>query len=371
MSDNHESYYKEPRLQSQVKANIVVKYFLAWSKVIMPVAQKRAETIGYTDLYAGRGKFDSGEPSTPLLLLQAAIDDDDLRQNLKTVFNDKDPQLVHSLKEAIAILPKIELLKYPPIVVNQIVGASVAENIANRDNRPPTLTFIDPYGYKGLSVELFEATVKHWGCECIIFFNYNRINPAMNNDSVRDLIDEIFGTQSAEKVRAQLASLSPQEREELIVKELTQVLKRNDRLVSWFRFTTPSGSRTSHYLIHCTKNATGYKIMKEILSVYSSGSVRGVPSMEFNLQKERQPTLIEMSDPIGDLANELAHTFEGRTLQRIEIFNVHHIDRPYIKKNYKDALLQLERAGRIEANPANRKRNTFADNVYVTFIPHE
>jgi three-Cys-motif partner protein len=40
----------------------------------------------------------------------------------------------------------------------------------------PTFAFIDPYGYKGLSLGLVHAVLKDWACECLFFLNYNRIN---------------------------------------------------------------------------------------------------------------------------------------------------------------------------------------------------
>jgi hypothetical protein len=51
------------------------------------------------------------------------------------------------------------------------------------------------------------------------------------------------------------------------------------------------------------------------------------------------------------------------------IFEKHHMGRPFIKKNYKDVLKQMETKGAINCEPAvgDRKKNTFADPVVVTF----
>ena len=56
-----------------------------------------------------------------------------------------------------------------------------------------------------------------------------------------------------------------------------------------------------------------------------------------------------------------------------EIFNAHHVDTPYIEKNYKDALTELEASGTIITEPPAHTRRkvrsvvTFADTVKVTF----
>ena len=53
----------------------------------------------------------------------------------------------------------------------------------------------------------------------------------------------------------------------------------------------------------------------------------------------------------------------------VDVYNRHHVDMPFIKKNYKDALFELEIKGKIIANPAldQRRKRTFADRTVVTF----
>ena len=52
-----------------------------------------------------------------------------------------------------------------------------------------------------------------------------------------------------------------------------------------------------------------------------------------------------------------------------EIFDRHHVGRAYLEKNYKEALMSLEKKGQINANPpaSERRAKTFADKVVVTF----
>jgi len=62
--------------------------------------------------------------------------------------------------------------------------------------------------------------------------------------------------------------------------------------------------------------------------------------------------------------------FKGQCLKRIDIYNKHHIDKPYIRRNYKDALLIMEQNDLIETNPpsSGRKPGTFSETkVLVTF----
>jgi hypothetical protein len=69
----------------------------------------------------------------------------------------------------------------------------------------------------------------------------------------------------------------------------------------------------------------------------------------------------------------LLTAFAGRKLTMDQIYQEHSIGRPYIRKNYKEVLRQLEAAGKIITFPPAAQRRkvkgevTFADDVLVTF----
>jgi hypothetical protein len=138
-----------------------------------------------------------------------------------------------------------------------------------------------------------------------------------------------------------------------------------------FCFKNDSGTRTSHYLIFVSKHILGYGIMKEIMGGESSSSEQNVPSFSYCLADKKMPLLFELSRPLDDLEGMLLVDFAGRTLRMKEIFDNHHVGRPYLKRNYKDVLLQLEARGKVVVDPpANmRHANTFGDAVTVKFHP--
>jgi len=103
-------FFEETKEQSLVKSTIVSKYFWAWAKVIIPTAKKYGDKIAYIDLFAGPGRYKDGTKSTPLLVLEKAIDDPDMRQMLVTIFNDANEDNSRSLEKAIKALPGIDTL---------------------------------------------------------------------------------------------------------------------------------------------------------------------------------------------------------------------------------------------------------------------
>ena len=369
------SFFQESRNQSRLKSIIVTKYFAAWARIIIGSIKKQSRSrsdrrIAYIDLFCGPGRYSDGTDSTPLQVLKMACQDPDLREHLVTIFNDKSSEHADSLQNAIDAVPDISILRYPPRVVNIEVGDSIA-SVFEKTRFVPTLFFVDPWGYKGLSLRLVDSIIKDWGSDCIFFFNYNRINMGLTNQAVKDHMDALFGATRATTLREQLDPLRPDQREVAIVEELCRALKDlGSKYVLPFRFKDDLGSRTSHHLIFVSKHFRGYEIMKDIMAKGSSESEQGVSNFEYNpatsLSAFRQPLLFQFSRPLDDLEEMILERFAGRTLTMDGIYKSHSVDTPYIKRNYKQALIILEKAGKLKASP--HRAGTFGDGVIVTFF---
>ena len=358
-------FFEEREDQSEVKARIVSKYFYVWAKIIAPRA--RVQRIGYIDLFAGPGRYKDGSASTPLMVLERAIADPALRGSLVTMFNDEDPEHTKNLAGEIAKLPGIEFLKYPPKVRTGNVGESIAANLKSV-SLIPTFSFIDPFGYKGLSLGLVQGAIKDWGSDCVFFFNYNRINAGISNELVDEHMDALFGAERAARLRAAVKGSTPTQREALVLEHLAQAIKElGGRHVLPFRFRNESGKRSTHHLVFVSKHVKGYEIMKEIMAKESSTHDQGVPSLEYSPADASTPLLFSLQRSLERLVDELAVTFAGRTMTMVHVYNQHHVDTPFIKKNYKDALIALEAQKRIGVEPAKRRTGTFGDDVVVKF----
>lgn len=371
MVDN--TFFEESREQSQIKARIVAKYFWAWAKVITPSAKKYGNRIAYIDLFAGPGRYEDGTLSTPLLVLQKAIEDPNMRDMLVTLFNDRDAKNVGKLTEAIAALPGIETLKHKPQVSNNVVGEEIAKRF-EEINLVPTLFFVDPWGYKGLSLKLINSVLQRWGSDCVFFFNYNRVNMGLNNEAVREHMDALFGKQRADVLRTRLSGLGSEEREMLIVEELSKALQdMGAGFVLPFTFKDGRSNRTKHHLVFATKHFKGYEIMKGIMAKESSERIQGVATFEYSPATEKYPTLFEMSKPLDDLGAMLLDDFAGQQLRMKDIYLQHSVGKPYVDNNYKRILAALEADGKIKASPPAEERQkrkgevTFADSVMVKF----
>jgi three-Cys-motif partner protein len=374
----NKEFFQEQREQSLIKARIVSKYFSAWANVILGVKKRfpqHDQRMAYIDLFAGPGRYDNQSKSTPLLVLDTILANPDLRNRMVTLFNDKDTVNIDSLKTAISELEGINQLKYPPKFYNAEVGDEIAEMFGEM-NLVPTFFFVDPWGYKGLSLNLVSSILKDWGCDCVFFFNYNRINMGVSNDAIKAHMVSIFGEDRLSTVREECEKTSvPTEREMIVVQALCEALKNNgSRFVLPFRFKNDEGNRTSHHLIFISKDFRGYDIMKEIMAKESSDTVDGVANFEYNPQDVRykQGSLFDMlSRPLDDLRDMLLIDYAWQTVDFTQLYESHSVDKPYTRKNYKDVLRELFDEGFISAeNPSTHKlprKGSFSDKMRITF----
>ncbi|WP_039944450.1 three-Cys-motif partner protein TcmP [Thermicanus aegyptius] len=365
-------FFEEITESSEVKSEIVRKYFGAWANIM----KSRSTKMVYIDLFSGPGRYKDGSESTPLKILKQIIQNPALREKMVTIFNDKKESYAKNLMNEISKLEGIDSLKYKPLIVNTEVGDEIV-NLFESINLAPTLAFIDPWGYKGLSLRLIRALVKDWGSDLIFFFNYNRVSMGLNNSSVTECMNNIFGEERVIQLKEEVKFMSPYERELTILNSLAESLSDQAKYyVLPFQFVNAKKNRTSHYLIFVSKHELGYTLMKEIMWDHSSEKEDGVASFSFIplSQEYQQLSILSLySRPLDELGIELMRKFSGKTMSVLEIFKKHHVGTPYILRNYKEALSRLEEQKRIKVNPPAEKRRmrkgkrTFPDTTIVLF----
>jgi three-Cys-motif partner protein len=370
-----QNFFDEQSEQSQIKAAIVTDYFWAWANVIIGAQQRyprHAQKIAYIDLFAGPGRYQDGASSTPLMIMERAVADPKIRDRLVAIFNDKDEANTKSLESEIRKIPGIDQLKFKP----EISTGEVGDNLISEFQRAkliPTFLFVDPFGYKGLSLQLVQSVLKDWGCDCIFFFNYNRINPGLSNPVVDERMDELFGSVRANRLRERfkMQQVKPHEREAFIVEEMKAALEEmcgDEGYVLPFRFRNPEGTRTTHHLFFVSKDFKGYEIMREVM--YKHSHKQGtVANFEYNPADARWPSLFEFVRPLGDLEDMLLGDLSGTSTRFRPLFVSHSKGKSFVERNYKAVLCRMEREGKIRMDPPfdKRREGTIGEKVLITF----
>ena len=374
MPDNN-IFFSDQTEQSRVKAHIVSSYFRAWSYVI----KKWNAPMGYIDLFCGPGKYEDDQQSAPLLIINSTLEDPILASKMQFIFNDNDPNNIATLKEAIASIPGSDILKNRVHFYDQTVGQDFYSRI-NIPANMPILSFVDPFGYKGITLNLIDRLISNSGSDCIFFFNYNRINMALSSNTKFDeYLNGLFGAKRTQELKQQLSLLQPAQREPVVLNALIESLRESKgNYVLPFKFYSTDMLRTSHFIIFVTKHPLACKIMKQIMYTNSAKDCDGVATFSLEDRKNFGEGFQQISlfnRPIDDLQLELVNKYHGMQVIVKDICDKVDSDfsNHYIGKNVKDVLKRLEIDGKIEVLSGRKQKMrkgelTMPDGAVIKFL---
>jgi three-Cys-motif partner protein len=375
-----DTFFGKASEKSIVKTRIVYEYFGAWFNVLKSTPNQR---LAYIDLYCGTGVFGNGVKSTPILILEQAVNDEDMRSRLVTLFNDDNEDHVRALQAAVTNIQGINGLRYQPKFWNKRVEGEVAEHFKTID-LVPTLLFADPWGYKGLSLDLIKCVLRNWGTDCIFFFNFNRVNMHLGQPLMDRNMNDLFGEQRADELRRQLDHIdNPPDRERAVIHAIAEELKTfGVRYAPYFMFTNDDGNKTSHHIILASKSPLADRMIRRIYAKWSSSTDGGIASFGFNPVEKRRASgpkqaslfdLLSDADPIDDLGEELLEEFASRCVNVVEImaeYTPQHPGSKFTDSNFKAALIRLIDKGCVTLPEGTKRRpKTLADHITIIFPP--
>jgi three-Cys-motif partner protein len=345
-----QDFFKEKRSASEIKSEILNAYFKAWAAILLAGQRfKRVNKLLYIDLFAGKGVYDDGKPSTPIKILESIYASEgtfvDMNSAVQTIFNDKDSNLAAALKRNIESLPFYDKLVNKPLVANEAASQEILDSLVA--GQTPSLTFIDPLGY-GYTQQMLLTSVQQWGSDLFVLFNINRIRAAVSNRKVESNMFGIF-SEKLDSIRDFYdENESPALREKFILEMFESIFGDRGFKTLRFQVNFPGRNQTSHYLYFVSKVNIAITRAKEIMSKYSDVQQDGVPLFGANIPQDGIffPSAHEFS--ISNLRNEIDSnraSFNGKTLE--QIYDAHNYGTHYIKANYKAAVAELMEANLV------------------------
>lgn len=365
MSDNKD-FFENQTISSKIKASIVSEYFPSYCKIIAKKIQPKS--IRYIDLFAGPGMYNDGNPSTPVLIGNYCEKDAFLKQNVKMIFNDN--VFGKQLEDNFTSKFGSDTFNHPPHFGKSTVGENpeitkflVKDTHVNKVNETPSLLFIDPFGYKGIETKVLSEFLKNWGNEIFIFVNTKRIHPALINDKFEELMNDLFPTTLNELRNNRQYKSSVGERLSLIIdslgKEYSKLLNEQIYYTA-FKFQEEDIDATSHYILHITKGAKGFELIKTIYNDFANiGTIfDGVNTYTFDAKHYENPVeeLFDVkSENIDKLKDELYGEFKGKELTSKKLFEEHHKKTLYCHHHYTHALRRLVDEQKLTSNFTDNK----------------
>lgn len=387
--DTDEDFFEIPTENSLAKIAIVERFFTKWASVMVRSKQNRALEgdirFAYIDLFCGPGVYVDGTPSTPIRILSAATKIDSPRLSRKFLphfaarFNDARPDRIEELERQISKHFSNGEFRPGQITTSSIELRLGIEGIHNSIGKVPTLSFIDPFGVKGMTKKLVGDLISTKGSDCILFINYKKFNRFISAAHYREHFEGFFGTDIYNKLRSQFSDSmqSVQSRESLIVQSVKEALRTvRARPVEPFKFFDEDGSRTSHFLFIATKHELGESYWKDAIKPKAYASQQGVSLFEFSSKpdiskSDKIQSNFDFQDgPLDVLKRRIeAALKDGKTKTIKELASLLTAGTRYQDRNVKDALLMLEAEGKIAIVRATNRRvgTPVGDSALVTW----
>jgi three-Cys-motif partner protein len=369
MANDDRAHFEEYKEQTRIKHEILTKYLKPYFGIRAKGAHKN---LVYIDGFAGAGQYQSesgptaGSPLLALSVFERLADG--VGGRVTPIFIEKDPELFAQLQTAVAAHhPTLQGLREPDVVLGTF--ESEMDNLwkvlgEGGASLAPSFLFADPCGVSGLAFRTLVRYLKQGDGEALLFFNYDGVTRIAglgfkpgaalsqllgSDDRARELIDALAGNSV--------------DREDTIVSFYLDALASDvpDLFSTAFRIESEQKKKTSHYLIHLTRNALGFRVMKEVMWPLgrSADGGGGLALEQASMKAGRRlfrPEWDAVKQSVLDLLaprRSLLASYFYKTLS----------EQPGNKLSepaYRKALLELEAAGKIVVRDKDGKTTTAA-----------
>ena len=346
------------------KHEILRRYLAAW----FPILGTYHRRIVYIDGFSGPGRYKNGEPGSPMIALDVALNHRKSTAG-EIVFwfvEERDDRLSH-LKQELATLSIPGHFKVTAEAGRfaERFGNVLASIEADKYALAPTFAFIDPFGFSGIPFSLIERLLGQKRCEALITFMVDAINRFLEHpeDKVVHHIVEAFDDDEAVKI-----AKGPGDRivklRELYQSKLSAVAK----YVRFFEMRDRQ-DRTQYFLFFATNSELGHLKMKE--AMWKVG-----PDGDFRFSDATNPGQMVLfeADPTTVLAAQIRDEFRAKgTVTGSQVRRFVEDRTAYLKKHMTGALKQEEESGQLRVDELKtdgkkRRANTFPDESRLTWV---
>jgi three-Cys-motif partner protein len=360
---------------TRAKHRVLRAYLDAW----LPVMGQQAARIGrpsgdpprllLVDGFAGPGRYSTGEPGSPLIMIEALVEHEALARmagvTFLYLFIEHDRRRVQHLASEVdrLALPSNVKVTIEPGEFETTFGQIVERVHAEAGQvLVPTFAFIDPFGYAAASMSLAGRFLEFPQCEAFIFLPVSYVNRFVTREGQENAMNSLFGTDRWREA----ASLAGRQRREFLLRLFEDQLRSQGHVehVRSFELRTRDGN--DYRLVFATPHRRGLELMKD--AMWSVDPVRGTRYVATT--DEGQEVLFSPDVDALDTAPLLIHLRAkfGRawfTIEQAESATL--FDTPFrIAHLRRKTLAPAEKAHEIEVDRSGGQRQ-FAPGVRIRF----
>lgn len=348
-----DEHFAEYTRNNAIKHQVFSKYFGAYLQAL----GRQVNGFHYIDGFAGRGRYGDSGVGSPLLALEI-LGKQPLPFSISLVETSTPDHAL--LEKALGDVPAPTNLHEPPLLANgtfsEHIDAILKRPIYRDLNPAATFALVDPCGVSGLRARDVAKVIAMPFGECLLFWNYDGFNRLVGgvakNTHPPTVLVELLGDDgfAAHAIRIFQTTGNTGEKEHLMSDLLASALRTHAGAthVLPFRFKSEGSSRTSHYLVHCSRNGLAFKIMKEIMQAVGTPNAPGLFEYSQESADRGQFELLQSND-----TDEAVRAITQRLLQgacKVSEFTREWPKRPtdfLTERAYRRILLDMEKQGRL------------------------
>jgi len=362
------------KTHTEVKHVLFEKYLKAW----IPILGSGHRVLCYVDGFAGRGEYNDGTLGSPIIALRTA--DKYIKKyphrHFIFFFIEKDKKNFNNLKKLLELEIEKQSIEGPEnFSINPINGefAQVIEEVLNEIEKKekkigiiPAFFFVDPFGFSGIPFGIIKRILSKPKTEVFFTFMIREIRRFLRARQVQKTLTSLFGTKEWESIIEK-----PNSEKALIYLYRKQLHEEAEVKYSLhFRVCEDERVRSLYYLIHATNHFKGHSIMKQIMHQQSTEKGLFAHLGPKDIPEGKQYKLFDIND-IEQLKKILLERFKGKSLTYDEIqkriCDPWYYEPPYIDKDYREALHQLEDEGKIKVERISSKKTGLKEEDRITF----
>ena len=263
------------------------------------------------DGFAGPGEYAGGEPGSPIIALDALEQHRHSMGDCQFVF-----LFVEARRDRADHLKRlVERRALPPNVRVTVQCAAFEDKMTEvldslEDTLAPSFVMIDPFGVKGLPMDLVRRLSAHSRVDILISFMYESISRWMNTPEFREHLDAMFGTDRWREA----AALGPDAKRIFLHDLYVEALRTTGfDYVRSFELRD-AGNRTEYYLMFGTHSLAGLKAIK--YAMWRADEEGGAQFSDATDQS--QLTLLQANPDSSQLRRLICSRFGGGSQASVE-----------------------------------------------------
>jgi three-Cys-motif partner protein len=324
LRDDDDKKWSYPE-HTAAKHAILIRYMKAW----LPILGRYSNRLVIVDAFAGRGRYTTTDPGSPLLLrdLAGRVIADQRVTEAELFYIESNLSNWEELRgELTSAEVPLGVLENPPVHDTfERAAPAIVNTVRGTQAVRPSFWFVDPFGFAGLPLALINLILSPSRSEVLITLMVRDINRFLDRPNHQQADAELFGLRGDELLaaieRVKRAPSRTQALRDLYVERLEATVPNGRaRFVTSVGVTERGASDIVYFLVHASGHPLGKREMKEAIWE-ATGELNAVVGARLAAETAGQQDMFSGVEVRETLVNYLAlrrlllERFAGRRIE--------------------------------------------------------